>query len=77
MIEFKTKSEIFTIGHSNHSLSDFLELLRTYSIQVIVDVRSIPYSRYIPQYNKEKIEAILRNHGFTYLFMGNCLGGKT
>jgi len=67
---------IFTIGHSNHPLASFLELLKTNGIQVMVDVRSAPYSRYVPMYNKQELEHVLRENNFRYLFMGDRLGGK-
>ena len=67
---------ILTIGHSNHSHESFLALLTAQDIQVVVDVRSAPYSRHIPWFNKPEIEPILRDAGFEYLFMGDILGGK-
>lgn len=59
----KLKREMFTIGHSTLPISDFIRLLRTYEIDVLVDVRTIPRSRYNPQFNKESLPAplVLKN----------------
>ena len=67
---------LFTIGHSNHESETFLELLRGFSIQVIVDVRSAPYSKYVPQFNKKDLAQLLEQHGLQYIFMGDVIGGK-
>ncbi len=71
-----TTEELFTIGHSNHEMEEFLRLLESFSIQVVVDVRSAPYSRYVPQYNKRELEQALIGRGFQYIFMGDAIGGK-
>lgn len=67
---------IYTIGHSNHPLDFFLHLLEQNGVQVVVDVRSAPYSRHVPAYNKEMLEPALKENGFKYLFMGDSIGGK-
>jgi uncharacterized protein (DUF488 family) len=76
----KTKQEaeiqIYTIGHSNHSWERFSALLGTGPIEVVVDVRSSPFSRYAPHFNKEVIENALSRAGIKYLFLGNILGGR-
>ena len=68
--------ELFTIGHSNHSLERFLELLGSQGIEAVIDVRSAPYSRYCPQYNKDALEKSLKAAGIEYIFLGKELGGK-
>ena len=68
-------SVVFTIGHSNAPLENLLSLLHGKAIQILVDVRSSPYSRYVPQANREPLEAALRASGLKYLFMGEQLGG--
>jgi uncharacterized protein (DUF488 family) len=74
-----TSSEhsIFTIGHSTHGVDRFLDLLTQHGIQVVVDVRSAPYSRYNPQYNQIALEASLKNQGIRYLFLGKELGARS
>jgi uncharacterized protein (DUF488 family) len=66
---------LYTIGHSNHSLETFQGLLETYSIELIVDVRSNPYSAYCPHFNQGRIEK-LNKVGISYLYLGDQLGGK-
>lgn len=70
------KPELLTIGHSNHSLEHFLELLRLHRVQVLVDVRSSPYSARLPQFNREPLKAALRTAGIRYLFLGEELGAR-
>jgi len=67
---------IFTIGHSSQDTASFLKLLQDNGIQVVVDVRSAPYSRYVPQFNKREIEEAVKNSGMKYIFMGDVIGGK-
>jgi uncharacterized protein (DUF488 family) len=67
---------IYTIGHSNHEFADLLTLLRQHGIQVVVDVRSSPYSRYVPQANRESLSRALESAGIAYRWMGDRLGGK-
>jgi uncharacterized protein (DUF488 family) len=68
--------DIFSIGHSNHPLDTFLDLLRLHRIEVLVDVRSQPYSRYVPHFNPERIKVTLKEQGFQYIYMGKELGGR-
>ena len=68
--------ELFTIGHSNHSLERFLELLASQSISAIADVRSSPYSEYSPQFNKDVLERSLRDADIEYVFLGRELGAR-
>lgn len=68
--------ELFTIGHSNHSWEHFLESLERHRLQVVVDVRSSPYSSRAPQYNRESLKATLRGAGIQYLFLGEELGAR-
>lgn len=67
---------IYTIGHSNHTRERFSELLKQYGIELLVDVRSSPYSRYNVQFNKEDLAAFLAENGTEYSFQGNSLGGR-
>jgi uncharacterized protein (DUF488 family) len=69
-------NSIYTIGHSNQDIVTFLKLLKNNSIQVVVDVRSAPYSRYVPQFNKKEIETAITDAGLQYIFMGDVIGGK-
>jgi uncharacterized protein (DUF488 family) len=67
---------VFTIGHSSHSIELFVELLAKHAIQVLVDVRSAPYSRYAPQFDRELVQRSLNQAGVKYLFLGRELGGR-
>ncbi len=67
---------LFTIGHSNQHLDNFIRLLDENGIMTLVDVRTAPYSRYNPQFNKESLEAALREHDIQYAFAGQYLGGR-
>jgi len=66
---------IYTIGHSNHSLEHFIELLRAWEIAVLADVRSAPYSRHVPHFNKTILEKTVESGGMIYLYLGRELGG--
>ena len=68
---------IWTIGHSNHPLETFLDLLVQHQMDMLIDVRSSPYSRYASQFNRETIRPALENRGIRYLFLGDLLGGRT
>lgn len=67
---------VFTIGHSNHEIDTFLGLLIKNNIQILVDVRSSPYSRYVVQYNHDAIERLLEQANVEYQYFGGVLGGK-
>ncbi len=67
---------VYTVGHSNQSLEEFLKLLARHQIQVVVDTRSHPYSKYVAQFNREALQASLKQAGFKYLFLGVELGGR-
>ena len=66
---------LFTIGHSNHTLKGFFDILHNNAIEYVVDIRSAPYSRYVPHFNKADIAASLEADGYRYLYMGDLLGG--
>ena len=68
--------EIYTIGHSNHTVENFIALLKKHAIEVVVDVRSQPYSRYVPHFNRETLAHALQEEGFTYEHRGDRLGGR-
>lgn len=69
-------SAIWTIGHSNHTFERFAELLQSEGIEFVVDVRSYPYSRIAPQFNREELEVALCQIGARYVFLGEELGGR-
>lgn len=66
----------FTIGHSNYAIEAFLRLLEKYAINCLVDIRSSPYSRYVPQFNRENLLRSLEKEKILYVYMGDKLGGR-
>ena len=72
----RTQYPVFTIGHSNHSLERFLELLRAQDVNEVIDVRSAPYSGYTPHFNHDVLKDALENVSIDYLFMGGELEGR-
>jgi len=67
---------LYSIGHSNVAAERLIALLEQHSIRTLCDVRSAPYSRYNPQFNREALAETLRAAGIAYRFMGDTLGGK-
>ena len=67
---------VWSMGHSNVTIDEFIDLVLWREIQVIADVRSMPYSKYTPQFNKELLVASLTKAGIRYEFMGDSLGGR-
>lgn len=67
---------LWTIGHSNHSIKRFLDLLRSHEIDVVVDVRSQPYSAYQGHFSQAPLRRSLEDAGIRYLFLGKELGGR-
>jgi uncharacterized protein (DUF488 family) len=68
---------IYTIGHSNHPIERFLGLLAPHGITAVADVRSTPYSRFNPQFRREKLQAALSSVGVQYVFLGEELGARS
>lgn len=68
---------VFTIGHSTHPIEVFIQLLREHQIEALVDVRSSPFSRFNPQFNKPNLERSLREQGIKYVFLGLELGARS
>ena len=66
-----------TIGHSTHSMDVFLGLLQQHSVTAVADVRSAPFSRFNPQFNKDALEGSLNSHGIKYVFLGRELGARS
>jgi uncharacterized protein (DUF488 family) len=60
---------ILTIGHSTRTIDEFVELLKTYAINLVVDVRTVPRSRHNPQFNKETLPNSLKPYGIKYIHM--------
>lgn len=67
---------VYSIGHSTHSIEAFVTLLKETKIAAIADVRSTPYSRWRPQFNRDTLRNSLAEHGISYVFLGVELGGR-
>jgi uncharacterized protein (DUF488 family) len=67
---------IYSIGYGHRAISDFIDLLKHYSIQLLVDTRSIPYSRFQVNFRKQALQKHLEDGGIGYLYLGEVLGGK-
>ena len=73
----ETKHNIlYTIGHSNHTISHFIALLKCHKINTVVDVRSVPYSRYCSQFDKNIVSTALQAVNIQYMFLGKELGAR-
>jgi hypothetical protein len=67
---------LYSIGHSNHELDRFVELLRGQRVTAVADVRSVPASQRYPQFNRPDLEWRLKQERIAYLFLGDTLGGR-
>lgn len=71
-----SRSIVHTIGHSTHQLDFFLELLQAFSIDCLLDVRSMPASAHNPQYNKEALYRFLKSNSIAYHHFGKEFGAR-
>lgn len=72
----KSTATVYTIGHSNHELDYFLELLNTYQINCLIDVRTVAASAYNPQYNKAALQATLQAQDIVYMHFKQAFGAR-
>lgn len=69
-------SSIYSIGHGQKTIEEFISELQSFDIHYLIDVRSTPFSKWAPQFNKGVIEQTLKSEGITYLYMGDVIGGR-
>lgn len=69
------RATIYSIGHGNKEISDFVKELKSFEIQFLLDIRSKPYSKWNPQFNQNELKAKLEGNGIQYVFVGDALGG--
>jgi len=69
-------NKLYTIGHSNHDIDTFIALLQRYGVTALADVRSTPYSRYMPHFCQKPLKAALEKAGIHYVFLGQELGAR-
>lgn len=67
---------LYSIGHSSQTQDEFLALLTMHGINCIVDVRSVPASKYAPQFNQEVLKGFLKRNGVQYLHFGDEFGAR-
>jgi uncharacterized protein (DUF488 family) len=67
---------VWTVGHSNHALETLVDLVQSHEIDYLLDVRSYPYSRFVPHFNHEELPASMEACGIRYVFLGMALGGR-
>lgn len=70
-------THFFTVGHSTHTVEVFVGLLQAQGVTAVADVRSSPYSRFAPQFNREVLDRHLRSIGVAYVFLGRELGARS
>lgn len=70
------RAPIYTIGHSGHERATFLSLLARHGVNMLIDVRSHPVSRYMPHFSKDMLAASLRLWGVSYVYLGREIGGR-
>ena len=75
-IEAPKTNPIHTVGHSNMSAEGLAVMLKRRGITRVIDVRSTPYSRYVPEFNRDNIRATLDRNGVGYTHMGDAMGGS-
>lgn len=67
---------IFTIGHTIQSLDEFYDMLQHYDVNCIIDVRSMPFSKHTPQFNKESLCTYLKNKNVLYAHFRKEFGAR-
>lgn len=67
---------LFSIGSGNEDLMSFIDRLKKWNIDYLVDLRSQPYSKYVPHFNREILSNSLKKAGIDYLYFGDKLGGR-
>jgi uncharacterized protein (DUF488 family) len=67
---------IHTIGYAAHTVESFIAALKEFNITAITDVRSQPYSRFKPEFNKENLKNVLMKNGIEYVFLGDNIGAR-
>jgi len=73
----KIMQTVFTIGHSTHTTEEFLALLERHAVTAVCDVRSRPYSRFNPQFNRENLIKDLKTKHIAYVYLGRELGPRS
>ncbi len=70
------KDKIYSIGYATHTIESFIDTLKKFNITAIADVRSQPYSKFKPEFNRENLKQALFNNGIEYVFLGDNVGAR-
>ena len=70
------ETKLYSVGHSNKKANDLITLLKRFKIDVLADARTMPFSKYNPQFNRFDIAKLLDSSGIKYLYRGKNIGGK-
>lgn len=70
------KNTIYTIGYAPLTLDTFVTILEKHQISAVVDVRSSPYSKFKPEFNKKTLKDYLNAHKIAYVFLGDYCGAR-
>ncbi len=70
------ENKIYTIGYSTFELDDFIRIIKSYGITAVADVRSSPYSKFKPEFNKKEFQKELKKNDLAYVFLGQELGAR-
>ncbi|WP_280254721.1 DUF488 family protein [Nocardia wallacei] len=73
----RASGAVLTIGHSTHDFQGLVRLLRRHEVTAVADVRSIPASRFAPQFNRDSVQHNFQAAGIKYGFLGKELGVRT
>ena len=79
MLSIKTMERskiIYSIGHSTHPIQEFLDMLDSFDIELLVDIRKLPGSRKFPQFNQDALKISLENHGIKYIHLSSLTGRR-
>ena len=76
MIMGKNKKIMHTIGYAAHTIESFIAALKKFNITAVADVRSQPYSRFKPEFNRENLKKDLMNNRIEYVFLGDNIGAR-
>ena len=68
-------STIYSIGHGNKEITNFISELKSFRVDYLLDIRSKPYSKWNPQFNQTQLEIELNKNNIKYVFVGDILGG--
>jgi uncharacterized protein (DUF488 family) len=69
------ETTLYSIGHGNKKIEDFIQELKSFEIQFLLDIRSKPFSKWNPQFNQNELKFKLEENGIKYVFVGDTLGG--